>query len=384
MSSSWIVTGHRVMRELLRAPTRNPHPLSEHRDAALEWLCRAQDATPDGGVSAGYHLKDGWLASYPETTGYIARTLFDRAARTGDSELRARAWRMIDWLLERQFYDGGFPGQFGDRSAGPIVFNTGQILFGLVRASRDDEARGDVQHAARNAADWLIAQQGPDGCWRRNTHTGVAHTYNSRTAWALLCFAEQFDHAEARGAALRNLAWVRGRQRTCGWIEDAGFWECAPPFLHTIAYAVQGLLECGLTLGDELLIDAAERSAAQLLNRYSSRGRLAGAYQADWTDAGSYRCLTGEAQVAIIWLRLHQRTGRAAYLSAARRLLTEIVRTQHLDGPDEVRGAIAGSYPLWGAYSRFEYPNWAAKFLVDAIELLEATDAASTTARGGG
>ena len=32
-----------------------------------------------------------------------------------------------------------------------------------------------------------------------------------------------------------------------------------------------------------------------------------------------------------------------------------------------VRGAIAGSHPIWGRYSRFEFPNWAAKFFVDAV-----------------
>ncbi len=30
-------------------------------------------------------------------------------------------------------------------------------------------------------------------------------------------------------------------------------------------------------------------------------------------------------------------------------------------------GGIAGSVPIWGGYSRFEYPNWAAKFFADAL-----------------
>ncbi|RMF75585.1 MAG: hypothetical protein D6744_13245 [Planctomycetota bacterium] len=384
MPGTWIATGQRVLRELMRTPARGEQPLEAHRDAALRWLCRAQDVNPDGGVAASYHLKDGWLPSYPETTGYIARTFFDHACVNGDEALRSRAWRMIDWLLERQFHDGGFPGQFGDRSAGPIVFNTGQILFGLVRAAQDDPQRGDVQHAARNAAGWLIAKQGPDGCWRRNTHAGVAHAYNSRTAWALLCFADQFGAEEARQAALRNLGWVRSRQRDSGWIEDAGFWEYAPPYLHTIAYAVRGLLECGLHLNDPAMIEAAERPAAQLLNRFQVREQLAGAYHTDWREAGSYRCLTGELQTAIIWMRLHQHTARGAYLAAAQRLLRQVAKTQHLDGPDEICGAIAGSYPLWGAYSRFEYPNWAAKFLVDAVDLYEALTRGDVGAKGGG
>ena len=27
----------------------------------------------------------------------------------------------------------------------------------------------------------------------------------------------------------------------------------------------------------------------------------------------------------------------------------------------------AGSLPIWGGYSRFEFPNWAAKFFADAL-----------------
>ena len=33
----------------------------------------------------------------------------------------------------------------------------------------------------------------------------------------------------------------------------------------------------------------------------------------------------------------------------------------------ELRGGIAGSAPIWGDYSRFEFPNWAAKFFADAL-----------------
>jgi hypothetical protein len=44
--------------------------------------------------------------------------------------------------------------------------------------------------------------------------------------------------------------------------------------------------------------------------------------------------------------------------------------TQDLKSPDlGVRGGIKGSYPIWASYSPYEYPNWAAKFFVDALLL---------------
>jgi hypothetical protein len=30
---------------------------------------------------------------------------------------------------------------------------------------------------------------------------------------------------------------------------------------------------------------------------------------------------------------------------------------------------VRGSFPLDGAYCRYQYPNWAAKFLIDALVL---------------
>jgi hypothetical protein len=36
-----------------------------------------------------------------------------------------------------------------------------------------------------------------------------------------------------------------------------------------------------------------------------------------------------------------------------------------------LRGAVKGSQPAWGEYLRLKCPNWAAKFLVDAVLRLE-------------
>ena len=43
-------------------------------------------------------------------------------------------------------------------------------------------------------------------------------------------------------------------------------------------------------------------------------------------------------------------------------------RRGHRDGP-AVRAA--GSFPVWGRYAPLQYPNWATKFLADALMLYE-------------
>ena len=80
-----------------------------------------------------------------------------------------------------------------------------------------------------------------------------------------------------------------------------------------------------------------------------------------------------------------------AYVQAAQRSLEFLATLQILDSPDDgIRGGIAGAYPIWGDYGRFEYLNWAAKFFAEALMLRSgcaheiATDgpapAAATTA----
>ena len=148
------------------------------------------------------------------------------------------------------------------------------------------------------------------------------------------------------------------------------------PFTHTIAYAIRGFIEVGVLLGEQRYLQAAEAAARGILAVQREDGWLAGTYGDGWTPQASYACVTGVAQMALCWLRLYQLSGDESWRQAARRAIGYVKRTQRLDDADAVvRGAIPGSAPIWGAYSRFEFPNWAAKFFADAL-LMDITDAA--------
>ena len=69
----------------------------------MEWLCRAQDVVPGGGVSMGWFLKEGWRPPYPETTGYIIPTFLEYAALTDNAVFTERAVRMGTWELSVAF-----------------------------------------------------------------------------------------------------------------------------------------------------------------------------------------------------------------------------------------------------------------------------------------
>ena len=79
-------------------------------------------------------------------------------------------------------------------------------------------------------------------------------------------------------------------------------------------------------------------------------------------------------QLASTWLRLYEQQDDPRYLNAAVKALAEVCRYQRLiPSRPNIHGAIAGSAPFYGAYMRFRYPNWAAKFFVDAMMELGAS-----------
>src|SRR5690349_531289 len=125
----------RALQEAVGLNSVVPRGTREHLDAVILWLKRAQDATGNGGVAQTFLVRQRkWAPAYPETTGYIIPTLYRYAALTGDTDSAARARRMADWECEIQLPDGGVLAGALGTSDQPTVFNTGQVLFGWVRA----------------------------------------------------------------------------------------------------------------------------------------------------------------------------------------------------------------------------------------------------------
>jgi uncharacterized protein YyaL (SSP411 family) len=356
----------------------------------MEWLCRAHDAAAGGGVARSYslrvrraHGRRGWLAAYPETTGYIIPTFLDYAALAGGEEFRRRAIRMAEWEIEVQMESGAVQAGVVTFLPTPAVFNTGQVLFGWCRAFTET---GDphFQKAACRAADFMLDMQDPDGAWRRGgsqrTRQQGVHAYDARSAWGLLEVHRITEDVRYRAAAVRNLDFTLTRQAPSGWFANACLSDNERPLLHTLAYTMEGLLEGGARLGVTRYVDGARRAASALVARLRPDGSLPGRFDREWQPMAEWSCLTGEAQTAVVWLRLFQLTGDPRYREAAHRLITHLKTTHDLRARDPgVRGGVKGSHPIWGPYEADDYPNWAAKFFADAL-LLEGAVAAGSPA----
>ncbi len=258
----------------LMVPRRDAGEISQSLRAAIDWLCRAQDAYADGGVARSYSLvynpyfgRRGWIPSYPETTGYIIPTVFDCARESGREELFERAVRMADWECDVQMANGAVQGGTVDDPPTPAVFNTGQVIFGWVRAFQETGSERYLASAVK-AGDFLVSGQDPDGAWRKNlskyTSEKMPHyVYNTRTAWALLLLGAATGNQRYQDAAVRNIEFALSEQLPNGWFKNNCLHDPNCPLIHTIAYSLRGVLEVGAALNNPVYISAVRKAASR-------------------------------------------------------------------------------------------------------------------------
>lgn len=348
-----------------RAPLGHP---DRHLEAAANWLARAHDmGGGDGGVSYGYSLRGGWRPPYPETSGYIAVTFFELGRLPAHEEFRARAVRICRWLTRVQEPDGSIANPSYAPGRG-LVFDTGQVLMGFNRAYAET-GEPDFLTAARRAADWLVSAADHNGIWTHNDFLDVPHVYNSRVAGALLALDQVVPRQDYQRVARANIDWALAEERN-GWYHNCAFKPGVAPFTHTIAYAIDGVQEANTILREPKYQASVLRCATAVAELLGADGYLPGQIDYNGKPAASYCCLTGNAQMAIVWGNLFLETKESRFKMAAQASLEYVMRCQDLATPNlDVRGAISGSYPVWGRYSPMTYPNWATKFFVDALLL---------------
>jgi hypothetical protein len=356
----------------LYAPAANDLDLDAHLREAFRWLERAQDAGSDSGVSYGVLFGQEFDVSYPETTGYICRSFVEREKLTGKADLLERAIAMGDWEIAIQLPNGSVMGGKADAEPTPAVFNTGMVLLGwsaLIARTREKR----FGQAARRAADWLVSVQEPDGRWiRGNSRFAVPEwtLYNVKAAWGLCEAGVVLGEERYVRSALRNAEYCVARQSRNGWLPDCCLSDPVAPLLHTLAYAMQGLLEIGRLTHRNDLISSARRLADSQLRILQPDGFLPGRQYADFSPAVDWSCLTGSAQTSVVLSELYLLTREEKYREAARRLNRYLMARHDIRNSDpRLRGGVPGAWPVWADYGRLRVLSWATKFLVDALAL---------------
>jgi hypothetical protein len=345
-----------------------------HLRATTEWLL-ASIRKGHGGSCAYYSPVIGWSRPYPETTGYLISTLLRLDQCFPEMGLRRTAGELGEWLLGIQLACGAWQsGLFPCRGTPrPSIFNTGQVLEGLVALYGHTQDPAWLDAAVR-AAHWLADGVNSSGLWDpKDYRSHETPSYYSRVAWRMLETWRLAEDARVREAAERVLRRLIGRRQPDGTFARWGFSDSGPAFTHTIAYTLRGFLESAQLLNDWQAYGAPTVGALETLLRRAelTGGRLAGAYDDGWKPQRGFSCLTGNAQVAMCLLIFEKRFGDLRIVNGAAKLIDFVCSRQKLSSPwTGIRAAVPGSSPLWGRYMFLRYPNWAAKFHCDAIVML--------------
>ena len=382
-TNAWKVSHVRVvLRDYMQCYDASMHSNHVHMLAALEWLRHAQEATGNGGVAGRYQMNKGFTDAYPETSGHIISTLIKSGYFFHDDSYIDMAGKIIDFLLSVQMDSGAY--QRGEYIPGagqiPAVFNTGQIMLGLI-AWYHEKKDQKVLDALVRSADWLLSVQEPDGSWEKYTYGSVKPTNYTRVAWPLLLFSQITSDVKYEIAASKFIDWfLTNANFETGWVDNMGFskedHEAKRSLTHTLAYAYRGLFEYGILSKRDNLIELVKKASQQIIDSFYSSDFISGVYDSDWKGIADYTCLTGNCQLSVIWLKLFRYYDDDYFYSAAQRAMDQVKSYQILDTLNKgIRGAIAGSKPVWGGYITNAYPNWAAKFFIDALLLLEQADA---------
>ncbi|MBF0609811.1 MAG: methyltransferase domain-containing protein, partial [Magnetococcales bacterium] len=332
------------------------HDDARHLQAAVDWLCRAQDVTGCGGVSRGYGMIwnpslqcEGWQPAYPETTGYLIPTFFDAACTLQNADLARRALAMARWEITVQLPNGAVQAGVIGSGRHPAVFNTGQVIPGWLRAFQESGQQVFLD-AALQAGAFLLRHQDEDGGWsRHNSPFADARytTYNSRVGLALIQLGLACGQEHFVAAGRRNIQFTLQRQQDNGWFADNCLSDPSAPLTHTLCYATEGILGAALLLGEHSWLQRAQITIDALQHAVSSQGRLAGRFDQHWQPKVSWDCLTGSAQLANLLLSLPHPT--LEQRTTARNLLDFLCASQNLTSDNHgLRGGIKGSYPFGG------------------------------------
>jgi uncharacterized protein YyaL (SSP411 family) len=344
-------------------------------DAAIGWLLRS--AEHGRGGSCGYFgIWGRWSAPYPETTGYIIPTLLSYRKLTGHRRSKKVALDFGNWLLTIQTPQGYWhAGLHPPARPKPSIFNTGQILIGLAALFKET---GDEKwlESAIKACKWLVNGLDDQGLWKiGNYREGYNPSYYAHVAWPMLGIWKLTGDRHLREAAELVLGNVLKRRLDNGVISGWAFFPGKPAVTHTMAYTLHGILESAQILDDWETYGMPAMKALEYLADVALhfRGKMPGAFDDNWKPVKWYTCLTGNAQLAICFIKNYEIDGKPKWVDAARELVAGVQRAQRIRHPIiGMRGAIAGSKPIWGGYMIGRFPNWAAKYFCDALMKLSA------------
>jgi radical SAM superfamily enzyme YgiQ (UPF0313 family) len=344
----------------------------------INWIKKAQDATYPG-ISRGFSLTlepkfdhIGWQPPYPETTGYIIPTLIQASKLFNDSDLVRRAVAAADWEIEILLPNGAVRGgHYSQNHRSPAVFDTAQVIRGLLAVHQITNDRKYLD-AAKKSADWILTNEhNREGFWLANNADCVnpkTTTYNIYAAVPIVELGLLTKNNDYIDLGRRVASYTIQHQTASGWFKEADFENREDTLLHTLAYTIDGLCDVGHLLNDANYITATRKALDRVIGKMSKDGFLPGRFLENWDTTVEWSCLTGSAQIGVSCMKAWSLTKDQRYYDAAKSVCTYILQRQNRTYEEHGgQGAVWGSWPIDGGYQPYQALNWAAKYFADLL-----------------
>lgn len=338
-------------------------------EATYKWLIRSFEQTGWQGSAHSYSYwlngNAGWAEAYPETTGYILETLQQYQEQMGGKPICELIIQQANWLTTIAQTNGSYlSGRYQPYlSKQPSIFNSGQILFGLMtgyKMNKDQKYLTQIQ----KTVSWLLDAREKDGSWTQwGWRNSSSPAYYSRVIWPILLSSQllgQFQ--DIKQVLAPTIIFYRQLLLPNGTFEHWGFEKDKSAFTHTIAYTLRGWLEIYRLTKDPNIYHLLQHSLQSLMKRIRKEGRLAGAYDNDWQGDFSFICVTGHLQLSIVFYLWYEMVEDESFMALSISLFQQVF--PYINNKKH-RGGIPGSIPFYGKYNPLRYPNWAAKFFMD-------------------
>lgn len=329
----------------------------------MDWIVKSFKVNDHKGSSGTRSIRGTWGAVYPETTGYLVPTLLAYANYFNDSKVRKLALKQYSYFKSIQNKDGSF--RQAEDNKEPIVFDTAQIILGLLAIVAEQEKPEPLLKMIRSAVDWLGLQLNDEGEFTSYNYVkNYNPAYYARVAWPMAS-AELIKYSKPRTKTKKLISRITDLQLENRSFDKMGFQKNQSAFTHNMAYTFRGLWECAEILNDRKLKKKVRHSMNALNEQILNKGKVAGTYSAKWKADYSFICSTGNAQLALMNLILYERSGHKRNLETVELLLKPLLKSQrnHLVNA----GAVPSSIPIRGKYQRMKYTNWTQKFYCDAL-----------------
>ena len=217
--------------------------------------------------------------SYPEVTGYYIPTLL----RWGYKEL---AISYAKWLCSIQKEDGSW---YDTENEQPYIFDSAQILKGLLAVRNVYPVQGEVDIAIKNGCNWILSNVTEEGQlrapderqWTKSyAFSELIHTY---CLSPLVEAADVFSIANYKDMAIKILDYYKRN-----YLDDILNFKLLS---HFYAYVIEAMID----MGEQEIA----REAMENFSTYQRENGEVPAYEnVDWV------CSTGLFQIALIWFRL--------------------------------------------------------------------------------